>query len=109
MAEAAHPMVIRDAGQMPAPIIIYIRSVLYYIRAELGNALIDREHIAFIILIDILSLSMPVTTRRMSNRQRQEVDHTYNGIEDRVSECITMCPVFCTAKIPSGVCMSTNS
>lgn len=51
---------------------------------------------------------MPVTTRRMSDRQRQEEDHTYNGIEDRVSECITMYPVFCTAKIPSDVCMSTN-
>ncbi|EFQ97989.1 hypothetical protein MGYG_01025 [Nannizzia gypsea CBS 118893] len=46
---------------------------------------------------------MPVTTRRMSDRQRQEVDHTYNGIEDRVSECVTMYPVFCTAKIPSDI------
>ncbi|DAA74243.1 TPA_exp: hypothetical protein A8136_3741 [Trichophyton benhamiae CBS 112371] len=46
---------------------------------------------------------MPVTTRRMSDRQHQEEDHTYNGIEDRVPECITMYPVFCTAKIPSDI------
>ncbi|EFE37392.1 hypothetical protein TRV_07961 [Trichophyton verrucosum HKI 0517] len=39
----------------------------------------------------------------MSDRQHQEEDHTYNDIEDRVSECITMYPVFCTAKIPSDI------
>ncbi|KAM5454257.1 hypothetical protein MaudCBS49596_002271 [Microsporum audouinii] len=43
---------------------------------------------------------MSVTTRRMSERQRQEEEHT---IVDQVSRGVMMYPVFCTAKIPSEI------
>ncbi|KAM5438237.1 hypothetical protein MferCBS31731_005098 [Microsporum ferrugineum] len=46
---------------------------------------------------------MPVATRRMSERERQREEQTYNGIEDRVSKGVMMYPVFCTAKIPSEI------
>ncbi|KAM5458142.1 hypothetical protein MaudCBS49596_000053 [Microsporum audouinii] len=45
---------------------------------------------------------MPVTTRKMSKRQRQE-EQKYGKIDDLVANYAMMYPVFCTAKIPSEI------
>ncbi|EFQ99270.1 hypothetical protein MGYG_02283 [Nannizzia gypsea CBS 118893] len=46
---------------------------------------------------------MPVTTRKMSERRRQEEEQKYGQIDDRVATCCMMYPVFCTARIPSDI------
>lgn len=48
---------------------------------------------------------MPTSKKKQQQQRDQDEEQSYGSIEDRVSEFVEMYPVFCTANIPSKVCI----